>query len=85
MKPWIMKYDAPAPDSTEGWETCSLPLGCGHFGANVFGIVERDRIQITENSVLTRCNLTNAAEIHLRFPHLSASTIALTLYFIMSM
>ena len=73
MKPWIMKYDAPAPDSIEGWEQNSLPLGCGHFGANVFGIVERERIQITENSVLTRSNLTNAAELYLRFPHRDAT------------
>jgi hypothetical protein len=69
MSRWILKYAAPAPDSIEGWEQYSLPLGCGYFGANVFGLVERERIQITENSVLTRANLTNAAELYLKFPH----------------
>lgn len=69
MKPLIMKYDEPAPDNDKGWENYSLPLGCGYFGANVFGGVERERIQVTENSVLTRNNLTDAAEIYIRFPH----------------
>jgi hypothetical protein len=64
-----MKYASPAPDDNAGWENYSLPLGCGFFGASVFGIVERERIQITENSVLTKCNLTDAAEIHIQFPH----------------
>ncbi len=73
MKPLVMKYSAPAPDSDEGWERYSLPLGCGHFGCNVFGQVERERIQVTENSVLTRRNLTNATEIYLRFPHADVS------------
>jgi hypothetical protein len=69
MRPWTLKYSAPAPDSIEGWEARALPLGCGHFGASVFGLVERERIQITENSVLTRSNLTNAAELYLHFRH----------------
>jgi alpha-L-fucosidase 2 len=73
MKPLVMKYAAPAADSDEGWEQHSLPLGCGHFGCSVFGLVERERIQVTENSVLTRRNLTNAAEIYLRFPHQEVS------------
>ncbi len=73
MKPLVMKYTAPAPDSVEGWEKYSLPLGCGRFGCSVFGLVERERIQVTENSVLTRRNLTNAAEIYLHFPHQEVS------------
>ncbi|MBT4815081.1 MAG: glycoside hydrolase family 95 protein, partial [Lentisphaerae bacterium] len=73
MKPLVMRYAAPATDSNEGWERCSLPLGCGHFGCSVFGLVERERIQVTENSVLTRRNLTNAAEIYLHFPHKDVS------------
>jgi alpha-L-fucosidase 2 len=68
-KPLTMKYAAPAPDNDAGWENYSLPLGCGHFGASVFGIVERERIQITENSVLTPGNLTDAAEIYIHFAH----------------
>jgi alpha-L-fucosidase 2 len=69
MNTLVMKYRSPARDSIEGWERESLPLGCGHFGANVFGIVERERIQITHNAVLTERNLTNAAELYLRFAH----------------
>jgi len=68
-----MNYTAPAADSVEGWEQYSLPLGCGHFGCSVFGLVERERIQVTENSVLTRRNLTNAAEIYVHFPHQDVS------------
>jgi alpha-L-fucosidase 2 len=73
MKPLIIKYTSPATDNNQGWEQYSLPLGCGHFGANVFGLIERERIQITENSVLTKGNLTNAAEIYICFPHSEAS------------
>lgn len=69
MKPLVMRYTSPAPDSNEGWEQYSLSLGCGYFGCSVFGLVRRERIQVTENSVLTRRNLTNALEIYLHFPH----------------
>lgn len=72
MNRHIIKFSRPAPDTTEGWEKYSLPLGCGYFGANVFGGVARERIQITENSVLTRNNLTDAFELYLEFPHHSA-------------
>lgn len=33
------------------WERWSLPLGNGYFGASVFGYTDRERIQITENSL----------------------------------
>ena len=70
-------YDRPADDSDDGWEKRSLPVGCGHFGANVFGIVTNDRIQVTHNAVLTyrdhpsgeAGNLTNALEIRLKTDH----------------
>ena len=61
-------YDAPAEDSLKGWEERSLPLGCGHFGVSVFGTIDRERLQLTENSVLTRRNLTNALDIRIQFP-----------------
>ena len=35
----------------DGWESWALPLGCGWFGAKVFGGVPIERIQITENSL----------------------------------
>lgn len=69
MKKLRLFYKSPAEDSDEGWEQHSLPLGCGHFGVNVFGLVESERLQVTENSVLTFNNLTDAAEIRVDFPH----------------
>lgn len=33
-----------------GWERYSLPIGNGYFGASLFGRLETERIQITENS-----------------------------------
>lgn len=64
-------YTKPAEDSSHGWESQSLPLGCGYLGANVFGIPERERVQITENSLQNPGELgglNNFAEIYLHFP-----------------
>ena len=69
MRELKLKYKKPAPDSDFGWENYSLPIGCGWFGVNVFGIVENERLQVTDPTVLTKENLTNAAEIRIRFPH----------------
>ena len=57
----------PSEDTLAGWEWQSYPLGNGWFGASVFGGIGAERIQITENSFLTRRNLTNALDIRLRF------------------
>ena len=57
----------PATDSIQGWERESYPIGNGWFGVNVFGGVESERLQVTENSFLTKRNLTNALDIRLRF------------------
>ena len=76
MQPLLLKYHAPAEDSAEGWERYSLPLGNGYMGANVFGIVDRERIQITENSLENPGHLgglNNFAEIYLRFDHADIS------------
>ena len=62
-------YASPAEDSDRGWERESLPIGNGWFGANVFGGVSDERLQITHNAVLTRWNLTNALEIRLAMAH----------------
>ena len=67
-----LRYSSPAPDSAEGWENYSMPIGCSHFGGNVFGGVEYERIQITENSLENPWHfggLNNFAEIYLHFPH----------------
>ena len=62
-KPMILEYNAPAPEYADfvfarqddkpnaGWEKWSLPIGNSHFGASLFGRTDKDRIQITENSV----------------------------------
>lgn len=68
----ILRYTKPAIDSDYGWEHQSLPIGCGWFGANIFGIVQRDRIQITENSLQNpgeKGGLNNFAELYLYFEH----------------
>ena len=74
-----MRYGKPAMDSHYGWEHQSLPIGNGWLGANVFGIVGRDRIQITENSLqspgdpVNLGGLNNFAELHLHFDHTKAT------------
>ena len=65
--------DAPAADTIVGWERQSYPLGCGHFGWNVFGGVTNERVQVTHNAVLTADNLTNALELRLRTDHRDAT------------
>ena len=62
----ILSY-SPAPDDIQGWERESHPVGNGWLGASVFGGIGWERLQITENSFLTRRNLTNALELRLRF------------------
>ena len=57
QNPMILRYTAPAPvidDFLEystpecAWEKYSLPLGNGFFGANVFGRLGTERIQISD-------------------------------------
>lgn len=72
---YTLRYRKPAIDSDYGWEHQSLPIGNGWLGANIFGIVERDRIQITENSLQNPGDpnnlggLNNFAELYLHFDH----------------
>ncbi|MET3666560.1 glycoside hydrolase family 95 protein [Caulobacter sp. 1776] len=73
-KPMRLWYRSPAADSVQGWLDQSLPLGNGYFGVNVFGGVARERLQVTENSLVdTPANgiggLNNFAEVALEFPH----------------
>ena len=62
QNPMILRYDRPAPvkddffDSStyeNSWERYSLPLGNGYFGANVFGRLGTERVQISDP---TLCN-----------------------------
>ena len=64
----VLWYGQPAEDSDRGWERESLPIGNGWFGISVFGGIGRERLQVTENTVLTRNNLTSALDLRLTFP-----------------
>ena len=87
----VLRYHDPAPDTMTGWERYSLPLGCGYFGANVFGGVSRERIQISSKELVdSRCELKandaggpltvmNALELRFDFGHL-APTLLLSNY-----
>ena len=69
---YTLRYKKAAMDSGYGWEHQSMPVGNGWLGANVFGIVHRDRIQITENSLQNPGELgglNNFAELYLHFDH----------------
>ena len=67
-----VRFATPAEDSLKGWERESFPIGNGWFGVNVFGIPADERLQISDNAVVStkakdgRCNTTDAFEIRLR-------------------
>ena len=68
-----LRYGRPAPDSDEGWEKYSMPVGCSYLGGNVFGGTGYERIQITENSLENPDwlgGLTSFADIIIGFPGL---------------
>ncbi|MDQ8208268.1 glycoside hydrolase family 95 protein [Coraliomargarita sp. SDUM461003] len=79
-KPLRLWYDAPAPDSDLGWANASIPMGNGYMGINLFGGIEQERIQITENSLydgggpggFRRRGLNNFAEVYIDFDHKEA-------------
>lgn len=52
-KQYILQYDKPAPDTEEGWEKYSLPIGNGFQGANIFGGTEQEVIYLSEESLWT--------------------------------
>ena len=63
-----LRYVEEAPDSIEGWEKYSLPIGNGRFGASIFGGIKKERIQITTNefaNVFRQGGVSNFLEIHL--------------------
>ena len=67
-----LRYGRPSPDSAEGWEKYSMPIGNSYLGGNVFGGVDRERVQITENSAENDWGtggLNSFADIFIRFPH----------------
>ena len=78
-KPMEVWFDKPANDSDYDWERMSFPMGNGHMGVNLFGRVATERMQITENSLVTHpsqyikwhwcCGMENFAEVYIDFPH----------------
>lgn len=63
-------YKEEAPNSLEGWEKYSLPIGNGRFGASIFGGLCPERVQITTNEFAndySRGGVGNFMEIHLDF------------------
>ncbi len=73
LKLW---YTTAAPDSDWGWLDCSFPMGNGFMGVNLFGGVEKERIQITENSTQDSNSgiggMNNFAEVFIDFAHSNA-------------
>lgn len=61
----------------DGWERWSLPLGNGHFGINVFGRTETERVQISEKTLHfphknwhnTKGGLNSFSETYIDFGH----------------
>ena len=78
-------YSEPAPDDDNrewrcqdsrntAWETLALPIANSYLGAKVFGLTERERIQINENSLSTEggssnAGTTNFTETYIHFNH----------------
>jgi len=50
-KLYRLHYTAPAPQTGEGFEGYSLPIGNGYMGINVFGGVEHELLSLNENSM----------------------------------
>ena len=48
-----LRYDAPAPDTPEGWEREALPIGNGRIGAMIFGQVAHEHLQFNDITLWT--------------------------------
>lgn len=84
-KPLRLWYATPAPDDDNratsypttkysGWEVKALPIGNGYAGTTVFGIIDRERVQINENTLSTygttkNSGTTNMTELYIHFDH----------------
>lgn len=80
-KPMRLWYNEAATNNDKGWIAQSIPMGNGYMGINVFGGLQTERIQITENSLydevagkgLRRTGLNNFAEVYIDFNHSEAT------------
>lgn len=52
-KSYVLRYDEPAVNSYDGWETQSLPVGNSSIGGNVFGRYDKERITLNEKTLWT--------------------------------
>ena len=85
-KVYKLWYDKPAPnrgkvastwashwskEKDPDWEEWSLPLGGGHFGLNIFGRTDTERIQVTDVSLANPypSGVNNFAEISIDINH----------------
>ena len=76
-------YSAPDDDNREwshtksrytGWERDALPIANAYFGTKIFGICDRERLQLSENSLSTygstrNSGTTNFSETYVHFKH----------------
>ena len=83
-------YSEPAPDDDRreptfitskntAWEVLALPIGNGYAGAKIFGLTDRERVQINENTLSTcgttrNSGTTNMTELYLHFGHKLSDT-----------
>jgi alpha-L-fucosidase 2 len=44
----VLRYDRPAQDNDQGWESEALPIGNGRIGAMVFGGLAREHLQFND-------------------------------------
>jgi hypothetical protein len=49
----VLQFNRPAADNNDGWQNYSLPIGNGYQGANIFGRIDRERVQLSEESLWT--------------------------------
>ena len=61
-EPLRIRFDTPASAAGSAvwnggvdpeWESCSLPVGNGSLGANVLGVISRERLTLNEKSLWT--------------------------------
>ena len=57
----VLRYDRPAQDNDQGWETEALPIGNGRIGAMVFGQPGREHLQFNDITLWTGDDKTMGA------------------------
>ena len=84
-KRYRLWYSSPAPDDdgreptfatskNTAWEVLALPIANGYMGAKIFGLTDRERVQINENTLSTHgttrnSGTTNMTELYFHFGH----------------